>query len=100
MRKLSTTKLGRIGNFEKRVMTWLYARFLDRLMRRFGGIQTCPWCHQVAQAYDGWRFDSKTDPSIDELHCGNCGGTSRWRFEMGMIPLTPLRGQPPKEQDA
>lgn len=87
---LPSNEKGWIAMLEHRVMRWLHRRMLDRLLRRYGGIQMCPWCNQCAQAHDGWRFDSVTDPSIDALHCGNCGGVSRWRFEWGMMPLTPI----------
>lgn len=92
---ISKRNIGWVGNLERRVMLWLHDRFLERLLRRYGGIQQCPWCKQCAQAFDGSRFDSTTDPTIDALHCGNCGGTSRWRFEMGMMPLQPIGLAPP-----
>lgn len=97
--KLSSVNLGWLGNAERSLIEWLYHRYLERLMRRIGGIQMCPWCHTCAQAHDGWHFDSKSDPSVDALHCGNCGGVSNWRFEMGMIPVEPHRAKPPKEPD-
>lgn len=87
--------LGWCGNLERRVMRWLHTRFLDRLLSRYGGIQRCPWCKQCAQAYDGTHFDSESDPMIDALHCGNCGGVSRFRFELGMIALDPIGLAPP-----
>lgn len=80
---------------ERAIMYWLHDRFIERLLRRYGGIQKCPYCKQCAHAYDGTRYDSKTDPTIDALHCGNCGGVSRWRFELGMMPLTPIGHTPP-----
>lgn len=94
--KLTSVNLGWLGNVERQLIGWLYGRMLDRLMRRFGGIQQCPWCKQCVQAHDGWHFDSKTDPMIDALHCGNCGGVSRWRFEFGMMPLDPAGQSAPK----
>ncbi|UYY77760.1 hypothetical protein [Sphingomonas sp. R1] len=96
--KLTTVDLGAIGNAERKLIGWLHRRFLDRLLRRFGGIQQCPWCKQCAQAHDGWHFDSWTDPKIDALHCGNCGGVSRWRFEHGMMPLEPIGLQAPNPE--
>lgn len=84
-----------LARIEHAVMRWLHRRMLDRLLHRFGGIQQCPWCKQCAQLGDSWRFDSNTDPTIDALHCGVCGGVSRWRFEMGMMPLTPIGLSPP-----
>ncbi len=88
--KLPTDDKGPLARIEHRLMRWLHDRMLDRLLRRYGGIQMCPWCKQCAQAHDGWHFDSKTDPTIDALHCGNCGGVSRWRFELGMMGLEPI----------
>jgi hypothetical protein len=86
---------GWLAGIEHRLMGWLHGRMIDRLLRRYGGIQMCPWCKQCAQAHDGWHFDSKTDPCIDALHCGNCGGVSRWRFELGMMPVEPFLMTPP-----
>lgn len=84
-----------IHAFEHKVMRWLYRRLLDRLVKRYGGLQRCPWCLSCAQMGDTWNFDSQADPSIDALTCGVCGGMSRWRFEIGMIPLEPIGLQPP-----
>lgn len=89
--------LGRLGNLERKVMEWLHRRFLDRLLNRHGGIQQCPWCNQCAQAYDGWQFNSTWD--TDVLTCGNCGGTSRYRFEVGMIALNPIGLNAPPVRD-
>lgn len=80
---------------EKWLANKLHERAKERALHRFGGIQVCPWCKQWAQLHDGWHFDSETDPTIDALHCGNCGGVSRWRFEMGMMPLDPIGLSPP-----
>lgn len=67
----------------------------NQLLRRFGGIQRCPWCRQVAQSGDNWHFEEwERDPFVDVLTCGVCGGTSLWRFEMGMMWIGPL--EPPK----
>lgn len=84
-----------LTKLEERLSQWLYDRKLYRALKRFGGYQQCPWCKQIAHLYEGTRYDSKTDPTIDALHCGNCGGVSRWRFEMGMIPLNPIGLSPP-----
>ncbi len=93
--KLPSHDKGLLVGIEHRVMCWLHRRMLNRLLTRYGGIQLCPWCKQCAQAHNGWYFDSKTDPTIDALHCGNCGGVSRWRFEFGMMPLMPIGLTPP-----
>lgn len=92
---LPSVDLGHFGNIEKALIGLLYSRMTNRLARRFGGVQQCPYCQQCAQAGDQWYFDSETDPTIDALHCGVCGGVSRWRFEMGMIALNPNGLSPP-----
>lgn len=84
-----------LARLEERISLWLKRRAEERMLRRFGGIQWCPWCKQVAQWTGEWHFYSRTDPYIVALHCGNCGGVSRWRFEMGMIPLSPIGLTPP-----
>ncbi|WP_270374931.1 hypothetical protein [Marinicauda sp. Alg238-R41] len=56
------------------------------LLDRYGGTQGCPWCRQTMQRYPDTRmvtFDG--DPMLDEITCGNCGGSSLWRFEIGMV---------------
>lgn len=62
--------------------------------KQYGGIQKCPWCNQWVQLFAGWFFDSKTEPEWDVLHCGNCKGTSYWRFELGMIYFGPRTAPP------
>jgi hypothetical protein len=69
----------------------------DEALREYGGIQTCPWCNQWVQLYRGWHFDSKTEPEWDVLHCGNCKGTSYWRFELGMFYAGPRTPPPTPE---
>jgi hypothetical protein len=86
---------GWLAGVEHRIMRWLHNRMLSRLAQKYGGIQQCPWCKQCAQTGDSWHFDSRTDPVVDALHCGVCGGVSQWRFEMGMIPLNPIGKTPP-----
>lgn len=55
------------------------------LLRRFGGIQRCPWCKQIAQSGEGWHFKTYAEnPGFDVLTCGICGGTSLWHFALGM----------------
>lgn len=77
-------KIGALGR-------WSVRRAEERLLRQFGGIQTCPWCRQCAQMGDGWHFGTwDRDPFLDVLTCGVCGGTSLWRFEIGMIYIGAL----------
>lgn len=88
--KRNSVNLGWLGNLERGVMFWLKDRLENRLMRRYGGIQSCPWCLQIVQEYQHSVFSTTEDVSVDALHCGNCGGVSRWRFEFGMLPLDPI----------
>ncbi|MDB5358811.1 MAG: hypothetical protein JWO51_108 [Rhodospirillales bacterium] len=77
---------------ETRLRDWLKRREHERLLRRFGGTQTCPWCRQCAQEGDGpWSLATwERDQFLDVLTCGVCGGTSLWRFEMLMLYVAPL----------
>lgn len=69
----------------------------DRMIRRFGGIQWCPWCRQVAQNGDGWEFtQSEEDPALDVLTCGVCGGTSHWLWGWGYHYVGPLAAPAPR----
>lgn len=74
---------------------WTTRKKEDRLLHEFGGIQKCPWCKQIANQNDSWKFEPyDKDPICDVLTCGVCSGTSLWRFELGMIYMGPL--DPPK----
>lgn len=78
-----------------RIVRWAKHWQKVRLLRRFGGIQDCCWCRQIAQSEGGWHFDAwARDPMLDVLTCGVCGGTSLWKWELGMIWIGPL--DPPK----
>lgn len=79
-----------------RILKWAIKRRDERLLQRFGGIQDCPWCRQCAQSGEGpWSFKAwKRDPFIDVLTCSVCGGTSLWRFELGMFYVGAL--EPPE----
>lgn len=82
---------GLILSLENRAARWLENRRKNRLMNRFGGIQRCPWCRQIAQDGAGWSFQTyEHDQSLDVLTCGVCGGTSLWLFSIGMIAIAPL----------
>ena len=78
---------------ENKIAAWLDRRKRDRLVQKFGGIQSCPWCRNCVQEYPGWKFTTAADGN-DLLHCACCRGTSLWRFEMGMTYLGPV--DPPK----
>ncbi len=78
-------------NIIKRIHDWSKRKLHDKLLCEYGGTQTCPWCRQCAQSQKGWHFkDWDRDPMLNELKCGICGGTSLWRFELGMIYISPL----------
>lgn len=95
-----TLMLINIGNMRGWLLERLVARHEDRLLRRFGGIQTCCWCRQVAQLGDSWHFEVwDGDLLLDKLTCGVCGGTSLWRFEMGMIYVKALNPPEPAWPD-
>ena len=82
---------------ESMIESWLRDRRRERALRRFGGIQTCCWCRQCAQDGDSWAFRPwSRDKFLDVLTCGVCGGTSLWRFEMGMMWIGPL--SPPESE--
>ena len=75
---------------------YLENRETDRLAKRFGGVQKCPWCKQWAQkdANPDWKFTPcEEDLQLDTLTCGVCGGTSHWLWAMGFIYIRP--GKPP-----
>jgi transcription elongation factor Elf1 len=75
---------------------WADRERKKKLRHRFGGIQTCPWCRQIAQSSGDWRFEEwLRDPMLDVLTCGVCGGSSLWRFELGMIYIGPLEAPRP-----
>lgn len=89
-----------MNNEPARLGTWLTAlirAWLERAeeklaARRFGGDQKCPWCNQWQNQFaDSHRRDFAPNPMLDELVCGNCGGTSLWKWEMGFILVTAAR---------
>jgi hypothetical protein len=92
---MTSTEAGRSG-MEELAGRWLRRRKEQRLLRRFGGIQTCPWCRQCAQAGEGeWHFKPwVADTSLDVLTCSVCTGTSIWLWGMGMHFMAAL--DPPK----
>ena len=73
------------------IFNWAKKKKEEQLLNQFGGIQTCPWCKQIAQSKEGWSFSLyEKDQFLDKLTCGVCGGTSLWRFEIGMMYIGPL----------
>lgn len=81
----------------ERLNKWTERRLHGDLLRRYGGIQTCPWCAQIVQKEGDWSISEwDRDPMLDVITCGPCGGKSLWRFEMGMIYIGPL--EPPRSK--
>lgn len=84
-----------LERIEAKIVASFVARRYERLMHRFGGIQKCTWCRQIAQHEQGWGFRAyEPDPGLDVLTCGVCGGTSLWLWGHGMHFIRPL--DPPK----
>ena len=74
-----------------KIHKWSSDKIEERLSHRFGGIQYCPWCKQIAQSKPNWYFaEWDRDKFLDKLTCGVCGGTSLWKFELGMTYIGPL----------
>ncbi len=83
----------------EKVSKWAARKTEEELLRKFGGIQTCPWCSQTVQLHGDWSIKAwDRDPMLDVITCGPCGGTSLWRFEMGMIYIGPLSPPKPKHK--
>jgi hypothetical protein len=84
-----------LERLEAKAASILTERRLDRMTRRYGGIQKCTWCRQCAQDGEDWNIAPyDADFSLDVLTCGVCGGTSLWHWGMGMHFVRPL--DPPK----
>jgi hypothetical protein len=84
---------------EARLRNWLKRRHEHALMKRYGGIQWCPWCRQCAQSEGDWRFDPwEVSPTLDVLTCGVCGGTSIWLFAPVMIYMGALNPPMPAHE--
>ena len=92
--------MGSLGDrFINRLHDWTAGKKRESLLRDFGGIQWCPWCLQCVQSKNGWLIqDWARDPMLDVITCGPCGGTSLWRFEMGMVYVGPLDAPKAKHQ--
>jgi len=83
-----------------KVRDWSEIKVDDSKLERYGGIQVCPWCRQTAQHGSEWSFkEYDKDPFLDVLTCGNCKGTSLWRFEVGMIFIGVLKHPIPKAEE-
>ena len=72
------------------IYNWAYKKRRQGIINKFGGIQTCPYCLQIAQQNDDWSFiEYEKDPFLDVLQCGVCGGRSLWKFEVGYFYIGP-----------
>jgi hypothetical protein len=73
-----------LRRLEDRTAAWLERRKRERLMDRFGGIQQCPWCRQIAQsAGGGWPFTMWEGNQFHDVALASCltGGRVRPRDE-------------------
>jgi len=64
-----------------RIYTWARRKRLDRLVKEWGQIRTCPWCRQFVE--EGGKHQMRQaahNPFFDTFTCGNCGGESHWEF--------------------
>lgn len=75
---------------------WLDKHEEGRLLKRFGGIQKCPWCHRWVQSSGSTGFNDM-EPFETAIECGHCGGESFWRWEVGFIFLA--AGSPPERPE-
>ena len=90
-----TTFLSRfhIANLELKIEQYLKERRRHRLLRRYGGIQTCPWCKHIAQEGDArWGYQAWSgNRMFDVLTCSVCSGQSIVHFGgFGMMVIGPL----------
>ncbi len=70
----------------ERIYRWAKRRYHDHLLKTLGGVQTCPWCKQIAQEGKGQRYDPwPQNPQYTVLTCGVCEGTSLWSWELGLF---------------
>lgn len=70
-----------VGGFIERLCRRIAdKRERERLLRDYGGYQGCTWCERpMAASWKAWP----ANPSLDELTCSKCGGTSIWLWGMG-----------------
>lgn len=68
------------------VRRWLERAESNHAINTCGGDQRCPWCRQWVNQFEGTRIAPlKADLALDEITCGNCGGASAWKWEIGFI---------------
>lgn len=83
--------------FEQRIFDWLKRRESDRRLRRWGNLMACPWCRCDIQTGEEWGISAwDRDDFIDVATCGQCAGTSLWRFEIGFFYIGALNPPLPK----
>lgn len=71
----------------------------ERMLDKFGGTQTCPYCLQFVQSGDGPTiYDHPNDPLVDVIECGGCKGESIWRFELGFFYVGPYKAPEAKHK--
>lgn len=78
---------GRRGSWlTLKVRKWLERAEAAYTLKKCGGDQRCPWCQQWMNQFDGTRIEPFTGNSMmDEITCGNCFGTSLWKWEVGFF---------------
>lgn len=57
-------------------------------MHRCGGDQRCPWCREWMNRHDSTSTRDFRGGFLTEICCGNCAGTSIWKWEMGFVYVT------------
>ena len=80
-----------------RIRQWADDRIKLKLLEENGGIQWCPWCNQCMQEYDDTHWTPQD--LFDIIECGNCHGTSKWVFTIGMLFVETVSPPPPKKTD-
>lgn len=84
----------RLGNWITRpIRRWLERAEAEVAIKRCGGDQVCPWCRRWMNQFQDTRVRDFSDGFLDEIRCGNCQGSSLWKWEIGFIYV--CEGEPP-----
>jgi len=84
-----------ITGFPRRVRRWLERCEAALVDERCGGNQRCPWCRQGVNHFKATSITATPDGFTDAITCGNCGGSSLWKWEIGFFYICRL--VPPPE---
>lgn len=71
-----------------KVRAWLEKAEAEHVARKCGGDQRCPWCCQWMNHFTTTHIRPYRDGMLDEIVCGNCYGTSFWKWELGFVFIT------------